>query len=110
MEKGELWIVRFPSRKRRDASGIRPAIIIADTKTDLTLLIPLTSNLEALEKLPYTMKIKASNNNKLNKDSIVLIFQLQAIDKKRFISKIGHLEDSYMKEIDNLLKILLKLS
>ena len=110
MEKGELWIVKFPSRKSREQSGIRPAIIITNTKTDLVLLIPLTSHLGALEKLPYTIKINKSDINKLDKDSIALIFQLQALDKKRFISKIGNLEESYMREIDDILKNLLKLS
>ena len=109
MEKGELWVVKFPSRNSREQAGTRPAIIMADTKTNLTLLIPLTSNLEALEKLPYTIKINKSNNNKLDKDSIALIFQLQALDKKRFISKIGHLEDNYLNQINKIIKDLLKL-
>ncbi len=53
MEKGELWIVEFPSKSGREQSGKRPSIIIADTKTSLIVLIPLTSNLESLEKFPY---------------------------------------------------------
>ena len=109
MKKGELWIVEFPSKKGREQSGKRPAILMADTKTSLTLTIPLTSNLEALEKLPYTLKIEASDKNKLEKDSIALTFQLQALDKRRFISKVGDLEESYMKEISKTLKELLKL-
>jgi len=109
MEKGEIWIVQFPYKKGREQEGKRPSIIIADTKTDLVLLIPLTSNLEALKRLPYTIEIKKSNKNGLNTDSVSLIFQLQALDKKRLVSKIGNMEEIYLKEIDKKLKELLKL-
>ncbi len=57
MEKGEVWIVEFPSKRGREQEGRRPLIVIADTKTSLVLVIPLTSNVEALEKLPYTFLI-----------------------------------------------------
>ena len=60
MEKGEIWIVQLPYREGREQEGKRPAVIIADTKTDIILLMPLTSNLEALKKLPYTIEIKKS--------------------------------------------------
>ena len=107
--KGELFIIKFPSKKGREQEGIRPGIIIADTKTDLILVIPLTSNLEASKKFSYTFIIKKSEENNLEKDSVALVFQLQALDKKRLIKKIGSLEDQYLKRIDNELKILLKL-
>lgn len=109
MEKGEIWIVDFPSRKSREQSGTRPEIVISDTGTDLTLIIPLTSNLEALTKLPNTIKIQKTEENNLEKDSIALIFQLQALDKRRFISKIGDLEEAYLERINSILKKLLNL-
>ena len=109
MEKGELWVLELPSKRGKEQSGKRPGIIMADTKTSLVLVIPLTSNLEALKELPYTIEIKKSYTNKLEKDSVALVFQLQAIDKKRFISKIGNLESSYLNEINRLIKELLKI-
>ncbi|MEK6792719.1 MAG: type II toxin-antitoxin system PemK/MazF family toxin [Nanoarchaeota archaeon] len=109
MNKGEIWIIDFPSKMGREQSGTRPSIVIGDTGTNLTLVIPLTSNLQALTKLPYTLKINRTNENNLDKDSIALVLQLQTLDKKRFISKIGILEDSYLKEIDEEIKKLLRL-
>ena len=107
MEKGEIWIVQFHSKKGREQEGTRPAIIVSDTKTDLVLLIPLTSNLNALKKLPFTMEIKKSNENNLDKDSVALVFQLQALDKRRIKNKIGVLEKDKIEEINKmLLKIL----
>ena len=104
MEKGEIWIVQFLSKKGREQEGIRPAIIISDTKTNLVLLIPLTSNLDALKKLPFTLEIKKSHENNLGKDSIALVFQLQALDKRRLKNKIGKLESDKMNEINRTLR------
>ena len=109
MKKGELWILDFPSKTEREQAGTRPAIVMADTGTDLALVIPLTSNLQALNKLPNTLRINRSDENNLDKDSIALAFQLQALDKKRFITNIGNLKESYLKEINKILKNLLKL-
>ena len=109
MIKRELWIVEFPSKRGIEQKGIRPGIIIADTNTDLILIIPLTSNLEALTKLPYTFGIKKSEINGLEKNSVALILQLQTIDKKRLIHKIGMLEEKDMKQINSILKDLLKI-
>ena len=67
MNKGEIWLVDFPSRRGREQTGKRPSIIVADTATDLVLVVPLTSNLQALEKLPYTIQINKSKENKLDK-------------------------------------------
>ena len=109
MRKGEIWIVRFPFKRGKEQQGIRPAVLIADTKTDLTLLIPLTSNLEALKKLPFTIEIKKSHENKLEKDSVALVFQLQAIDKKRLLSQSGNIETDYLQKINDMMRDLLKL-
>ena len=109
MNKGEIWVIDFPSRTGREQSGTRPSIVIADTGTNLSLVIPLTSNLQSLIKLPYTLKINKSKDNKLDKDSVALILQLQTLDKKRFISKIGILEEVYLKEIDKEVRRLLQL-
>ncbi|MEK6914480.1 MAG: type II toxin-antitoxin system PemK/MazF family toxin [Nanoarchaeota archaeon] len=109
MNKGEIWIVDFPSRDGREQIGTRPSIVIGDTGTSLVLAIPLTSNLQALTNLPYTIKISKSKDNRLDKDSIALILQLQTLDKKRFISKIGILEENYLNEIDREIRKLLQL-
>jgi mRNA interferase MazF len=109
VEKGEIWIVKFPSKRGREQEGTRPVIVIADTQTDLALIILLTSNIEALRKFLDTIGIEKSNINKLDKKSVALVFQLQALDKKRFISKIGALEDIYLEQVNEKLRQLLKL-
>ena len=35
MKKGEIWVIEFPLKGKREQKGIRPGLIVADTKTGL---------------------------------------------------------------------------
>ena len=59
--------------------------------------------------MPFTLEIRESRENNLDKDSIALVFQLQTLDKKRLISKIGDIESDYLQKINEIIKNLLKL-
>jgi len=109
MKKGDIWVIDFPGSNGSEQEGTRPGIIIADTQTALVLVIPLTSNLESLEKLPFAYRINKSEINGLDYDSVALIFQLRAIDKRRLTRKLGNVENNYLEEINKNLKNLLQL-
>ncbi len=108
MKKGEIWLVDFPSTDGHEQSGTRPVIIISETEANIALVIPLTSNLQAL-RFPHTLEIKPSKLNGLSAISVGLAFQLRAIDKRRLKMMIGEIEEVHLKRIDALLKRLLEL-
>ena len=103
MKLGEIWIVELPVKGGREQKGIRPCIIFSLTGTSMIVVIPLTSNLQALN-FPNTLQINKSNKNNLEKNSVALIFQIVSLDKQRFISKIGDLETEFVNEIKINLK------
>jgi len=107
MEKGELWILKLPFKNGKEQRGIRPCLVIGDTQI-MTSVIPITSNLQAL-RFPYTIEIKKSKENGLEKNSIALVFQVQSLDKKRFVNKIGILEHSCISQINDMLRKLFQL-
>ncbi|HLC75309.1 MAG TPA: type II toxin-antitoxin system PemK/MazF family toxin [Candidatus Nanoarchaeia archaeon] len=108
MKKGEIWLVDIPSANGHEQTGKRPAIILADTQVNVTIVVPITSNLQAL-RFPHTLELKPSSSNGLSTVSVCLIFQIRAIDKKRLNKKIGMLEDSKASELDNMIKLFLSL-
>ena len=108
MKKGEIWLVELPSANGHEQAGTRPAIILAETEANIAIVVPLTSNLQALRFL-NTTEIKPSSSNGLSTISVALIFQVTAIDKKRLNRKIGELENSHSSQIDTILMKLLKL-
>lgn len=88
MEKGEIWLVEFPVSDGHEQGGTRPVILVADTNTNIAVVIPLTSNLQAL-RFPHTFSIEPDRANGLSAESVALIFQIRAIDKRRLMKKMG---------------------
>ena len=107
MNKGEIWLVEMPETDGHEQSGPRPVMILADTISNIAVVIPFTSNVQSL-RFPHTLEVEPSKENGLFGKSIALVFQIRAIDKKRMKKKIGRIESGLAKKIDNMLKNLLQ--
>ena len=59
MKKGEIWLVELPSTNGREQKGKRPVIILSETEADIAIIIPFTSNLQAL-RFPNTIELAIS--------------------------------------------------
>jgi mRNA interferase MazF len=108
MKKGEIWIVAIPSVDGHEQHGVRPVILIANTSSSVVVGIPCTTNMRAL-RFPHTVSIAPSLKNGLGHDSIALVLQIRAIDKKRLDKKIGVLERPVLQRIEQELRRLLAL-
>lgn len=115
MARGDIVLVNLPGAVRagREQTGSRPALIVHDNSTESTLsvimIVPFTSNLNA-NRFSHTIIVHPSSQNGLSVDSVLLIFQLRAIDRNRISKSIGHLEDDVLSQVDKELKSLLGLS
>jgi mRNA-degrading endonuclease toxin of MazEF toxin-antitoxin module len=106
MQDGEIYFVEIPVSGGHEQAGLRPAIIVqaAGLETIPTvLIIPLTSKQKAAD-FPFTFLIEPDRNNNLDVDSVVLVFQLRAIDKRRIKSKIGKLSRAKLQLLKQMLK------
>ena len=114
MARGDVYLVEIPYSKGpagREQAGRRPAVAVqTDDSSSLptAMIIPTTTNLKALQFL-HTIKMKPSRKNGFTQTSVLLVFQLRAIDKKRIIKKIGQLEQSYLKQLEKEVRKLLAL-
>ena len=88
--------------------GKRPAVLISDTKTNIAIVVPITSNTEAL-KFPHTLIIAPDKQNKLEQKSIAMIFQLRAVDKTRITKIIGRLNKNIGDTLDKMIRKMLDL-
>lgn len=115
MARGDILIVNLPApadSAGREQIGNRPAIVVQTDVTTAhlptTMIVPFTSNLAAT-RFPYTMCVDPSAQNGLTRPSVLLIFQLRAIDKRRLGNKIGHLEEHYLQQLEGEIRRLLSL-
>jgi mRNA interferase MazF len=86
-KQGEIWLANLNPGKGTEPGKIRPVLILQnqallDADHPSTLVVPLTTNLVE-DAEPLRLRIKA--DNKLSKDSDLLLDQLRAIDNKRLI-------------------------
>ena len=82
MNKGEIWLVELPSTDGREQAGMRPAVILADTNVNVAVVVPITSNIQAL-RFPHTIELRPSKHNGLLAVSVLLAFHVRAVDRKR---------------------------
>ena len=74
----------------------------------VTSIIPFTTQLEAL-RFPHAIRVEPSDENGLSQISVLMVFQLRAIDKQRLLYKIGRLEEDILKKVDTEIRLMLSL-
>jgi|SRR3990172_8071338 len=115
MARGDIVLVELPEVKGsagHEQLGKRPALIIHDDATSnvvsVIMIIPFTSKLSA-QRFPHTILVQPSLANGLDVPSVLEVFQLRAIDKRRLSRTIGHIETNTMAQIENEIRLLLGL-
>lgn len=107
MDIGDIYTIEIPSTNGHEQAGYRPAIVVQAQQFEkllsAVLIVPLTSQLAA-QTFPGTFLIHPDLDNGLTKDSVALVFQLRAIDKKRLKRKIGQLSANYLAQLTSLQK------
>jgi len=113
MARGDVLRVEFPyppSGAGHEQAGRRPAIAVQTDVTSASLptlmVVPLTGRLNAL-RFPHTIKVEPSQENGLTQTSVLLVFQLRAIDRKRILETIGRLEQHYLNQLDEEMRRML---
>ncbi|MCC6298842.1 MAG: type II toxin-antitoxin system PemK/MazF family toxin [Anaerolineales bacterium] len=116
MKRGDIVLINLPQTADgagHEQVGTRPALIVHDNATSETLsvimIVPFTSNLKA-QRFSHTILVEPSKQNGLTVQSVLLVFQLRAIDKQRVTRAIGHLENDLIEKVNREMKGLLGLS
>ncbi len=79
----------------------RPVVVISEEEINQILpvvnILPLTSRKQGRKIYPNEVFIPAQTAG-LEKDSIVLCYQIRTLDKRRLVKRIGEIEDSNLQE------------
>jgi mRNA-degrading endonuclease toxin of MazEF toxin-antitoxin module len=96
---GEIRWVEMPARGGHAQAGRRPAVIVQSaTGLPTTLIIPLTSQLDAL-RFTGTVLVEADSQNGLRRPSVALVFQLTAVDRRHIADRLGSVSKEVLEEI-----------
>ncbi len=102
MQCGDLYWVRLPQVDGREQAGIRPAVIVQDPVAGgalpTVLVMPLTLQLAAA-RFPGTLRIDPDDENQLSMPSVLLVFQLRAIDRRRLAGRLGRISSAQLAHL-----------
>ena len=102
IKKGDVYFASLNPIVGSEQDGERPVVVVqnilANKHSPTIIVVPITTVLKRME-LPTHIPI--SKNNFLKKDSMVIVEQIRAIDKKRLKAYLGHLKPEQMKLVDN---------
>ncbi len=101
MAYGDVLLVDLPSSNGREQSGRRPTVVVqSNTASEPTLIVaPITSNLRTL-RFAFSVRVDPTSENGLTTASVVLVFQLRAVDKVRIIRKLGQLSAADLARVE----------
>jgi mRNA interferase MazF len=111
ISRGDIVLCDLSPVIGTEQSGTRPAIVLqidrANAVSPHTIIASFTSKIRKT-LLPSHAFVPAGQGG-LSQDSIVLCEQIRVIDKRRIIKVLGHLDDPYLEDIDEALRIILGL-
>jgi mRNA interferase MazF len=110
MTRGEIWWADFGVPFGSETGFRRPVVIIQDdafnrSKINTVIIIPLTTNL-VLAEAPGNVLLE-KEESRLTKDSVLVVSQLAAIDRKRLVEQSGKLDKQIIEEAEVGIKLVL---
>lgn len=112
MARGDIILADLPvplGGRGHEQTGQRPTLIVHDDPALSTVMIvPFTSRFGAL-RFPHTVRVEPSKENGLHYPSILVVFQLRALDRRRLRGRIGRLESDLLEDVDSELRRMLSL-
>ena len=102
IKQGEIWEVEFFPNIGSEIGKKRPALVVSYDgmgKLPLKTIVPITNFTPKFENYPWMIKIESNPINRLSKLSAVDCFQIRNFSHKRFINKLGSIDDEKLFEV-----------
>ncbi len=92
----EIYLVNLDPTIGSEQGKTRPVLVISSDETNAILpvinILPLTSLKQGRRIYPNEVLLKKEISG-LDKDSLVLCYQIRTVDKKRLIKKLGEVKN-----------------
>jgi len=110
MIRGEIWWADFGIPFGSETGYKRPVLIIQSddfnkSRIHTVVVIPFSTNLD-LALAPGNVFMEKELTN-LSKDSVLVVSQINTIDKKRLVDKISKISNSLFSQIEDGIQLVL---
>ena len=107
IKRGDIYYADLSPVVGSEQGGLRPVLIVQNdvgNKYSPTVIAAAITSKMSKTKLPTHIDVPGINAG-LAKDSIVLLEQIRTLDKRRLKEKMGHLDESMMRPINNAIAV-----
>lgn len=107
IRRGDIYYADLSPVVGSEQGGLRPVLIVQNdvgNKHSPTVIAAAITSRMGKTKLPTHIDV-FGNKVGLAKDSVILLEQIRTIDKQRLKEKMGHLDDTLMREVDDAISV-----
>ncbi|WP_008313238.1 type II toxin-antitoxin system PemK/MazF family toxin [Leptolyngbya sp. PCC 6406] len=100
--RGDIWLVDLDPTRGQEIRKTRPVVVISTdifAPIPLRIVIPITTWQDKFDRRPFMVKLPATENNGLAKDSAANVLQVRSLSTQRFTQRLGKLEPDLIQEI-----------
>jgi mRNA interferase MazF len=110
MTRGELWQADFGIPFGSEAGFRRPVLIVQDdafneSRIRTIAVLPLTTHLRLLDAQGNVFV--NTKESKLGEDSVIIVAQFYALDRRKFIERTSKLKRETMEKVENGMMLVL---
>lgn len=108
MKRGEVWRVNLDPTVGAEIQKTRPCVIVnrdALARLPLKIVVPLTAWRAEFGGAPWHVRVDATPENGLSKDSSADTFQVRSISEDRLVEKQGETSKPVMDAIGEGLRL-----
>ncbi len=112
MERRDVWLINLDPTIGSEIRKTRPAIIVSDDQVGilpLRVIVPLTDWREHYQVAAWMVKLFPTTANGLAKNSAADAFQVRSVSQRRFVRKLGRIDDDSMRAIEKALAVVLSI-
>ncbi len=106
IERGEIWWVNLGPAVGSEIKKRRPCVVLSANEVNrlraTPVVVPLSSSPDAAP--PIVLSVPSAG-----KDSVAVIDQIRAVDKRRFVSRAGVLGNADLRNLEMATKQILQL-
>ena len=105
IKQSEIWLVNLDPTIGTEINKTRPCVVIGDDvigKLKSKTVLPLTGWSENYVTVPWMIKCEPTTLNHLTKSSAIDAFQIRNLSTKRFVKKIGEIDEELLFRVHSV--------
>ena len=107
VKRGDIYYADLSPVVGSEQGGLRPVLIIQNdvgNRYSPTVIAAAITSRMGKTRLPTHIDVYADRAG-LAKDSVILLEQIRTLDKRRLKEKMGHLDESLMREVNTAIAV-----